>query len=90
MAIVAKRNVSGTWNFVDIGTQTSYTKQYLTSVYSVTGAYKICWLWTQNTSAPIQVYFDKIPEFGNLAYPSLGIIAAVIFAANRHRRRKEL
>jgi hypothetical protein len=88
MAIVAKKNVSGTWSFADIGTQTSYTKQYLTSVYSVSGATNICWLWTQNTSAPIQVYFDKIPEFGNLAYPSIGMIAVIIFVANRARRRK--
>ncbi len=83
--IVCKKNVSGDWSFVTLGGQTSYTKQYLTSVYSVSGEANICWQWTQNTTT-VEVIFDKIPEFGDLVVPII-IIMAVFFVMSRKRRR---
>ncbi len=73
----------GTWSNITFGVQTTFPKQYLTSVYSAPGVYKICWQWTQNTTAPIDVLLDhqQIPEFGDLALPLLGMI--VIFAVYR-------
>lgn len=86
--IMCKRNVSGTWGFVTLGGQTTYPKQYLTSVYSAPGETNICWQWTQNTTTPIDVVFDKIPEFGNLTFPII-IVMAVFLMISRRRRRKD-
>ena len=84
--IVCKKNVSGTWSFVTLSDQTSYPKQYLTSVYSVSGEANICWQWTQNTTGTVEVVFDKIPEFEDLMIPII-IIMAVFFITSRRRRR---
>jgi len=80
--------VSGSWSNDTFESQTSYAKQYLTSIYSTSGEFKICWQWTQNTTLPINVLFDhRIPEFGDLTLPILGFL--VIFAANRQRSRSK-
>ena len=83
--VVCKVNVSGSWSFVTIGEQTSHTKQHLSAIYSVSGEGNICWQWTQNTTGTIEVMFDKIPEFEDLALPVLTII--VVFALISRRRR---
>jgi len=84
--IVCKKNVSGSWSSVSLGSQTSDTKQYLTSVYSVSGESNICWQWTQNTSAPIHVVFDKIPEFDDIVIPVFLIIIVFVMASRTSRK----
>jgi len=88
MAVVGKKKPSGgSWTSLDLGTQNSYTKQYLTSVYSVSGAGNICWQWTQNTSAPsAQVVFDKIPEFDDIVIPVFLIIIVFVAASRTNRK----
>jgi hypothetical protein len=90
--IVCKKNVSGSWSEVSLGSQTSDTKQYLTSVYSVSGESNICWQWTQNTSSPIHVVFDKIPEFDDIVFPVFLIIIVFVMASrtNRKGRRRRV
>jgi hypothetical protein len=90
--IVCKKNVSGSWSEVSLGSQTSDTKQYLTSVYSVSGEGNICWQWTQNTSSPIHVVFDKIPEFDDIVIPVFLIIIVFVMASrtNRKGRRRRV
>jgi len=85
MNVVAKRNSSGTWESVDIGTQTSNAKQYLTSIYSAPGPSSICWQWTQNTTSPIDVVFDKIPEFEQLTLPVGFMVLAIVLTFRRAR-----
>ncbi len=86
-SIVGKRNVSGTWTSLSF-VQNTYSKQYLTSIYSAPAAQFICWQWTQNTTAPIQVVFDKIPEFGQVALP-IFLTMMVFFAFSVTFRRKQ-
>lgn len=76
--IVCKKNISGTWGFVDLGTQSSDAKSHLTSVYSASGQNSICYMWTQNTTSPIDVMFDRIPEFDGLLLPVGFMIFAVV------------
>lgn len=87
---MGRKCIAGAWSAMVIEPQTSFTKQYMTSVYSIAGEYKICWQWTQNSTAPIDVMFDStwIPEFGNLTLPIIGFI--VIFAVYRQRLRIRL
>lgn len=85
--IVGKKNVSGIWTSINFGTQTNDAKNHLTSIYSVSGESRICWQWTQNTSAPIHVVFDKIPEFSDAVLPVL-IITVLFIAVPRCSRRK--
>jgi hypothetical protein len=85
--VIGRICVSGAWSNMTILPQTTFTKQYLTSIYSVSGEYKICWQWTQNTTAPIDVMFDgtMIPEISDLALPL--IMTIVVFAVLRRRSR---
>ncbi|UCE92364.1 MAG: hypothetical protein JSV90_04305 [Methanobacteriota archaeon] len=83
--ILCKKNVSGSWSFVDLNVDTSYVKQFLTSIYSASGEAYICWQWTQNTSSNIEVIFDVIPEFEDVLVPVFVIIA--IFLVGMRRRR---
>jgi len=87
--VMGRKCVSGTWSAMTIEPQTSFTKQYMTSIYSVSGVFKICWQWTQNVTVPIDVMFDNIPipEFSDLALPMIGFV--VTFAVYRQRSRKE-
>ncbi len=88
--IICKKLASETWNFVDIGSQNSYSKSYLTSVYAVSGQSNICYMWTQNTSSPIEVMFDKIPEFEDILIPICFMILAVVtLSRNRTRRTRK-
>lgn len=85
--VIGRMNVSGTWSNITIQPQTNFTKQYLTSVYSISGGSMICWLWTQNTTAPSEVFFDgtPIPELGNLILPTIGLIVIVAVCMQRSR-----
>jgi hypothetical protein len=83
----AKRNVSGTWSAITLNAQTANAKAYLTSIYWAPWATLICYQWTQNTTAPIHVVFDRIPEFSDGALPALGIIAVVVLMVKPMRRR---
>jgi hypothetical protein len=86
-SIVAKKNVSGTWSFLSLD-QTTYSKAYLTSIYSVSGEAYICWQWTQNTTAPMDVVFHKIPEFSEVVVPVLFMLT-IFIAIYRRRSRPE-
>jgi hypothetical protein len=89
ISVMGSKCVSGTWSYVIIEPQTSFTKQYLTSIYSASGEFKICWQWTQNLTTPIDVIMDhqEIPELGNLTLPILGFI--LILAVCRQRSRSK-
>jgi len=87
-AIIGKKNVSGTWTALTM-TQNAYVKQYLTSVYSAPGEQFICWQWTQNTTAPIQVVFDKIPEFSQVVVPIVFMMALFVLMVGRTRRNRK-
>jgi hypothetical protein len=90
LSIHAKKNITGTWISISLSSDTTLTKQYLTSIYSAPTENFICWQWTQNTTAPIEVQFDKLPEFGSLVIPVTLMtgIFAVLFR-RRSLRRKE-
>ena len=89
--IMCRKNVTGTWVSVSIGNQTAGVKQYLTSVYSVSNENQICFQWTQNTTAPIEVQFDRIPEFSDIALPLVFMIFMVglFYRGGRARRRRQ-
>jgi len=87
--VLCKKNVSGTWSFVSIDDQTTYSKQHLTSVYSVIGEGAICWQWTQNSTSPYHVIFDKIPEFSDAVLPVLFVLT-IFVAVQRRRSRPDL
>ncbi len=87
-SIVGKKNVSGVWTALTI-TQNAYVKQYLTSIYSVSGEQFICWQWTQNTTAPIQVVFDKIPEFSQVVVPIVFMMSLFVLIGGRVRRNRK-
>jgi len=87
-AIIGKKNVSGTWTALTI-TQNTYVKQYLTSIYSVSGEQFICWQWTQNTTAPIQVVFDKLPEFSHVVVPIVFMMSFFVIITGRARRNRK-
>jgi len=83
----AKKNVSGVWSFFPLNGDTSYAKQYLTSVFSASSEQFVAFQWTQNSTAPIHVMFDKIPEFGDLVVPVLSLIV-IFFVVHRRRHRR--
>ena len=87
--IMCKKNVIGTWISVSIGNQTAGAKQYLTSVYSAPSENAICFQWTQNVTDPIEVQFDKLPEFKDVAVPVFVMICLFILYRGRGRRREE-
>lgn len=91
MTMMGRICVSGMWTDMTFQQQTTYPKQYLNSAYSVPSKYHVCWQWTQNTTAPIQVMFDGpvIPEFG--AITPLVLVSVMIFAVCSviSRRREE-
>ena len=85
--VMARKLAGGTWSNVTLEAQTSYPKQYLTSVYSISGEFMVCWQWTQNTTGTIQVMFDhRVPEFSEIALPivfTMGLIAVWRAGARR-------
>jgi len=85
--VSGKKNVSGTWTALTLPDQIIIAKQYLNSIYSAPGERYICWQWTQNTSAPIQVIFEKLPEFKTLVLPVLFVMLLVPFVVQRRRGR---
>lgn len=89
VTVMGSKCVSGTWSYITIAPQTTFTKQYMTSIYSVSGEFKICWQWTQNVTTPIDVMIDhqEIPELGDLTLPITGVI--VMFALYRKRSRSK-
>jgi predicted secreted protein with PEFG-CTERM motif len=81
---------SSTWSSLTIGGQTSYEKNHLTSVYSVSGESNICWIWTQNKTGTIEVFFHKIPEFQEIALPVFTImIMFIVLSGRKNARRKK-
>jgi hypothetical protein len=89
LTVQGKRNVSGTWSLLAFDPQTADQKQYLTSVYSAPAEWYICWQWTQNNTAPIQVIFDKIPELSDLVLPVLFVLVLCVAVSRRARARPE-
>jgi len=73
------------WSTFSLGSQRTDTKQYLTSIYSVSGETLICWQWTQNTTG-IQVMFDKIPEFHASVLPIICMMTMIFVCAAAARR----
>jgi hypothetical protein len=91
IAVKKKLSSSSTWTTVSLGTQSTYAKSYLTSIYSVSGESRVCFQWTQNTTAPYEVWYDQIPEFTDAFVPVLFVI--LVFAVGYRRRsgnRKDL
>ncbi len=87
-SIVVKKNASGTWSFLTVA-QTSYTKTYLTSILSAPGEAYVCFQWTQNTTSPYEVMFDKIPEFTDVVVPVLFVLTMFIAIYRRRSRQEE-
>jgi hypothetical protein len=84
--VLIQKNVSGDWTSITLD-QTSYAKNYLTSIYNASGESLICFQWTQNTTtSDIEVIFDKIPEFTDTFIPVLFILT--LFAVYRSRARR--
>jgi hypothetical protein len=86
--VMGKKNVTGTWSTLTLNPQTADSKQYLESIYSVSGETHICWQWTQNTSAPIQVIFDKIPEFSQVLIPVFFVLMVVAIGMRRSNGKR--
>jgi hypothetical protein len=88
--VMGSKFVSGTWSTMTIEHQTTFTKQHMTSIFYVSGTLKICWQWTQNTTAPTEVYCDgtMIPEFGGLMLPVLGTFVLFAVCVQMFRGRK--
>lgn len=87
--VTAKRNVSGTWSAITLNAQTTNPKAHLTSIYSAPDAGFICYQWTQNTTAPYHVIFDRIPEFSDVALPALGMMAILVLVVGPLRKRRQ-
>jgi len=81
---------ASSWSNMTISSETSYAKQYLTSIYNVSSEYKICWQWTQNTTSQIQVLFDgvQIPEFGEVVLPMMSVLVIAVISRIRRRTRR--
>ncbi|MBU0624196.1 MAG: hypothetical protein KJ672_05060, partial [Candidatus Thermoplasmatota archaeon] len=87
VTVMGKKNVSGTWTALTLSGQTAGAKQYLNSIYSAPGEQFICWQWTQNTTSPIEVLFDKLPEFKTVVLPVLFLTLMVVVGMQRRRGR---
>jgi hypothetical protein len=87
ITVMAKKNVSGTWTAMGLPPQTADAKQYLNSIYSASGEQFICWQWTQNTTNPIHVIFEKIPEFQTVVLPVLFLTLVVVVGMQRRKGR---
>ena len=85
--IEVMKNVTGTWSTLSVP-QTTFVKTWLTSIYSAPGETYICWQWTQNTTSPYEVIFDKIPEFSDAVLPVLFVLT-IFIAVYRRRSRPE-
>jgi len=90
LTIMAKKNESGTWSWLATSSDTTSSKEHLTSIYSVTGSLLVCWQWTQNTNGTgtLQTVFDKIPEFGDISLPVISILIVLFVAGERTRARR--
>jgi len=89
LIIVGKKNVTGTWTSIALSGDITSPKQYLNSIYSASNEQLVCWQWTQNTTGTIEVEFDKIPEFSDIALPVLGMAAVIVLGyRNRCTRRR--
>ncbi|OGS43388.1 MAG: hypothetical protein A3K76_05405 [Euryarchaeota archaeon RBG_13_57_23] len=86
--IIGRKNVSGTWTTLTLPAQTTNVKQYLTSIYSAPAENFVCWQWTQNTTAPIELHFEKLPEFGSVVLPAFFIMIVCIASIGLHRKRR--
>ncbi|UCD92743.1 MAG: hypothetical protein JSV43_02170, partial [Methanobacteriota archaeon] len=65
------------------------TKTYLTSIYSTTYNWNICWECGMGNAQPYLVSFLCIPEFDSLFIPlGLAIAAPIIFRIRQRARRK--
>jgi hypothetical protein len=89
ITVMGKKKMGGTWYSLAFHPQTSDPKTYLTSVYSAPGEMYICWQWTQNTTPPSQVIFDKIPEFGDVLLPAFFVLVICVASIARARARRE-
>jgi hypothetical protein len=87
--IVAKKNTTGTWTSYSLTSDTTYVKQFLTSIYSAPSENNICWQWTQNTTAVIEVQFDGIPEFKEVFVPVFVMMCIFTVSYRRIRAREE-
>ncbi len=88
--VMMRKLTSGSWANVTLDPQTSYPKQYLTSIYSISGEFMVCWQWTQNTTGTIQVTFDhRVPEFSSVVLPVLASMLILFIAARSRSRRRD-
>ncbi len=87
VTVMGKRNASGIWTALTLSGQTAGVKQYLNSIYSAAGEPNICWQWTQNTTSPIEVTFDKLPEFKTVVLPVLFLALLILVGMRRTRVR---
>lgn len=90
-SLICMKNTTGTWTALSLSSDTTYAKQYLTSVYSAPNEQFIAWQWTQNTTGTIEVQFDKIPEFQQVALPVFVMMGlfAVVYRRGRSSRGKD-
>ena len=76
-----------TWTALTPSGQTAGEKQHLNSIYSGPGETNICWQWTQNVTSPIEVLFDKLPEFKSVILPVLFLTLMIVVGMRRGRDR---
>ncbi len=88
-SLICKKNTTGTWTSWSLSSDITSPKQYLTSIYAAANENMICWQWTQNITAPIEVQFDKIPEFKDAAVPIIVMLCIFIVSNRRGRTRRE-
>jgi len=79
------RKYSGSWSDLSGIDTSTFTKTYVTSLYSVSAAWKVGWLWGQGGTSPYEVKIARIPEFAEIAIPIT--IAAGIALLPRLARR---
>jgi hypothetical protein len=89
VTVMGKTYSGGSWSSLSFGSQTSYVKHYLTSVYSASSDSYICWLWTENVTGDIEVFFDVIPEFDDIVVPVLTMLAVFMVFFGRKRKQKD-
>jgi hypothetical protein len=90
VTVMGKKNAGGTWTALTLSGQTAGAKQYLNSIYSASGEQRICWQWTQNTTSPIQIQFDKLPEFKSVVLPVLFLTLIVVVGMQRRRGKSDI